>query len=312
MGAIASTISTGMSEIQYAANAGGDGKYTERSLEWAGGGILSKRRNTSLPSEGRLLNDRFAIGFGFQGGDGECEWVTDGKPVLARLPDPSIDFRDLVVLPSGCEFRGVARGLGECVWLFVADTIVEERGIGKSIASQPAVDSNWSRDRLLWTLIAELREECRHGFPRGALFAETASLAFVAQLECYLRGREAPLTPSGALRHDKVCMVIDFVEANIGRRVALSELSALVDLSAVHFCRAFKEATGHSPHQFVIERQVDRAKGLLAGSTMTLAEIALASGFAHQSHLCYHFRRVVGASPGRYRREMADCRRRSH
>jgi AraC family transcriptional regulator len=59
-------------------------------------------------------------------------------------------------------------------------------------------------------------------------------------------------------------------------------------------------------HQYVIQRRVERAKDLLMQDKLSIAEIALASGFSHQSHLARHMRRSVGLSPRAMKRLFAD------
>jgi AraC family transcriptional regulator len=96
--------------------------------------------------------------------------------------------------------------------------------------------------------------------------------------------------------------VIDFVEANLGLKVATEEMANVVALSKSHFSRAFKRSLGYSPMAYVVVRRVERAKLMMTSTGERLADIALACGFADQSHLNRYFRRVVGKSPGQWRR----------
>jgi AraC family transcriptional regulator len=59
-------------------------------------------------------------------------------------------------------------------------------------------------------------------------------------------------------------------------------------------------------HQYVIQRRVERAKTLLMQDGASMAEIAQAAGFAHQSHMARHMRRVLGVAPKRMRRMLAE------
>jgi AraC family transcriptional regulator len=52
-----------------------------------------------------------------------------------------------------------------------------------------------------------------------------------------------------------------------------------------------------TPHQYVIQQRVERANQLLQKGELSLAEIALACGFAHQGHLNRHFKRLTGVTP---------------
>ncbi|MGB6016783.1 MAG: helix-turn-helix transcriptional regulator, partial [Nodosilinea sp.] len=73
-------------------------------------------------------------------------------------------------------------------------------------------------------------------------------------------------------------------------------------MSAHYFSQLFKQSTGFAPHQYVIRCRVERAKTLLAQPHTPIADIAYQVGFAHQSHLNRHFKRLVGVTPGQWRR----------
>jgi AraC family transcriptional regulator len=94
----------------------------------------------------------------------------------------------------------------------------------------------------------------------------------------------------------------------------LSELAALCGLSRSYFIRAFKQTTGMPPHRWLLMHRVKRAKELLHGTQMSISEIAVACGFADQSHLTRVFSKAFRISPGAWRRqweERAVRRRRS-
>ncbi|MBA2712038.1 MAG: helix-turn-helix transcriptional regulator [Rubrobacteraceae bacterium] len=95
----------------------------------------------------------------------------------------------------------------------------------------------------------------------------------------------------------------DYINDNLPDKLTLAEISGSAHMSPHHFARSFKAETGLSPHQYVIQRRVERARALLSDSDLTLAEVARAVGFANHSHLSSHVRRVLGVSPGALRRE---------
>lgn len=74
-------------------------------------------------------------------------------------------------------------------------------------------------------------------------------------------------------------------------------------MSPFHLAHVFKEAMGVAPHQYVIQRRVERAKQLLAATELPIAEIALAVGCASQSHFSALFHRATGITPQCYRLE---------
>ncbi len=93
-----------------------------------------------------------------------------------------------------------------------------------------------------------------------------------------------------------------FVEANIERTVHIPELAARAGLSVHHFGRAFRTSTGVTPRAFIERRRIARARSLIGDTSLPLADIAAATGFATQSHLTTAFRRATGFTPAAYRR----------
>jgi AraC-like DNA-binding protein len=108
----------------------------------------------------------------------------------------------------------------------------------------------------------------------------------------YLRGGLAPWV---------VRRVCEHIESNIDRRIKVDALAKLANLSVCHFLRAFKQSIGVTPHHYLMRRRVEHTMALLSGTDMSLSEIALAAGFADQSHCARRFRQHVGMSPRDYR-----------
>jgi AraC family transcriptional regulator len=113
----------------------------------------------------------------------------------------------------------------------------------------------------------------------------------------------APITlKTGGLSVWQAKRALAYMEANIGSRIGAAKISALVGLSKSHFCRAFKLTLGISPMAYFSIRRIEHAKALITSTSERLSEIALACGFADQSHLNRTFGRVLGMSPGSWRR----------
>ena len=87
------------------------------------------------------------------------------------------------------------------------------------------------------------------------------------------------------------------------RQFPLSEVAAECGLSRGHFSKAFKTTTGQSPHAWLIERRIEAARQMLQASSASLSEIAIACGFADQSHLTRVFGARTGSSPALWRRQ---------
>ncbi|MFL6603706.1 MAG: helix-turn-helix domain-containing protein [Steroidobacteraceae bacterium] len=104
----------------------------------------------------------------------------------------------------------------------------------------------------------------------------------------------------------QVRRVIAHIEANLDMSIRNKDLAALVCLSEFHFNVAFRNSVGDPPHGYIIRRRVERAQGLMLSTEKTLSEIAAECGMADQAHLTRLFRRIVGESPGAWRRARAN------
>ncbi len=95
--------------------------------------------------------------------------------------------------------------------------------------------------------------------------------------------------------------VTDLVLGNLGEDLPLKALAKQAGLSPYYFARLFRATTGASPHQFILARRLETAQRLLRETKETLADVALETGFASQSHLTRMFRRWFGLTPRAYR-----------
>jgi transcriptional regulator GlxA family with amidase domain len=106
----------------------------------------------------------------------------------------------------------------------------------------------------------------------------------------------------GGLAPASLRRVHEYVDRHLDRTISLGELAKLTGLSVFHFARSFKQSQGTTPHRYVMQRRIERARDMLVTTDLPLCEIAFAAGFADQSHLARHFRQQVGVPPGYFRR----------
>lgn len=138
----------------------------------------------------------------------------------------------------------------------------------------------------------------------GALFAESLkNLLAVHLLRHYCQSDPAKklVIPESALDAVKLKQVQDYIEENLADEIAIEDMAALIPMSQFHFARAFKAATGETPHKYLTQRRIERAKMLLNVTKLPVAEVAYQVGFSNQSHFTAHFRKVTGVTPKNYR-----------
>jgi transcriptional regulator GlxA family with amidase domain len=111
----------------------------------------------------------------------------------------------------------------------------------------------------------------------------------------------APALRRGGLPPRALRRVREFIETHLEETISIQALAAMVGLSMCHFARAFKQSQGMAPHDYLVHCRVRRVQELLADTDLPLSEIAIAVGFADQSHCARRFRELVGLTPSRYR-----------
>jgi AraC-like DNA-binding protein len=100
--------------------------------------------------------------------------------------------------------------------------------------------------------------------------------------------------------------VAAYVEANIGSNIRADDLAQIGRLSLGHFFRAFRRSFGEPPLMYISKRRVCRAQTLMLSSRAPLSQIALECGLCDQPHFTRVFRKIVGVTPARWRRQFTQ------
>ena len=92
-----------------------------------------------------------------------------------------------------------------------------------------------------------------------------------------------------------------YVQLHLGEDISLAAIANELAFSPFHLAHVFKQTTGLSLHQYVLQQRMARAKALLSLSRLSLVQIAAELGFANQSHFGTVFKKCTGATPKGYR-----------
>ena len=153
-------------------------------------------------------------------------------------------------------------------------------------------------DPALAAVIRAMAREIREGCPNGTLFAESLSVGVALHL-CRTRGvRPSPGRERGKLSAWQWTHVTEVIASGLAADLSLSALAGSIGLSKPHFVRLFRNTAGTSPHRYVVQKRVERARQLIESSSLPLIDVASEVGFASQSHLNRHFRLAFGVTPG--------------
>lgn len=221
-----------------------------------------------------------------------------------RLFARSLQSGGVLIVPPDSPFRLRLPRPGRNIYVTLP------AGAGDFNCGLPALTAD---DPVLSGLL-DMAEELADAFsnPTNAALKQTLEETLRAHVKTAYCGAE-----SGSWQHRRaqardtrssaiVTEAVDFMFGNIDRSITLSDVGEHVGCSPSHLGRLFKTHLGISPHRYLLDLRVERARLLLAGTAQPIAQLALECGFASQEHLTRHFRRMCRTTPAAYRREQAQ------
>ncbi|MBB4444193.1 MULTISPECIES: helix-turn-helix domain-containing protein [Rhizobium] len=136
--------------------------------------------------------------------------------------------------------------------------------------------------------------------PSDPLFIELLANALAVRLIESAGGRFPAPENHGKpkLSERQLRVLTEFIETNLDQKLQLPDLAMVAGVSVTRLKTLFRNSTGSPVHQYVIRRRVEYARALMATTRMPASDIALAAGFAHQSHMASTMRRLLGQTPG--------------
>lgn len=194
----------------------------------------------------------------------------------------------------------------ECLHLYLPPALLDQSALADFDVDPAKVQIAYAHgltDQVLFHICAPLRDLLhRPRQPTDALFVEGIQIALAAHLlGHYTIDRWRPPEKSPSLDPRRLQRVLDHIEASLKADIRLDDMAAQACLSPFHFSRLFREATGLSPHRYVIDRRIQAARQELARNNLSLVEIALEFGFGSQANFTRVFRKATSLTPGQYR-----------
>lgn len=203
---------------------------------------------------------------------------------------------DADVIPAGLDGEWIDESDSTILRIWMTDEFaratLDQLGLN---ASQTRIRPQFQlRDPRLQHLAWGLHAELASDLPSAPLYAESLVTAMMVRLA---QGLPSVGTRRQTLGPRASRLVVEFIESHLDQRLTLSELAALVELSVPHFKVLFRETFGMPAHRYVLQRRVERARDLLLQGKLSATQIALETGFSHQSHMAHWMSRLLGATP---------------
>jgi AraC family transcriptional regulator len=227
-------------------------------------------------------------------------WL-DGKPQNERRY-----VGDIAVIPVGISHRCNWNTTAQFGVLAIEPALLQQVGQDWVNPDRIELVPQWMNapDTLIQSIFLSLKTELISGGIGGALLVDSLKTALALHLLRNYCSTSPRLSQSiSGLSASKLALVTEYIETYLDQEVTLAQLSAIAQISPYHFLRLFKQSIGQTPHQYILQRRLERAQWLLTQSDLGLAEIAIRTGFCDQSHLNRCFKRTFGQTIKQFRNQ---------
>lgn len=161
------------------------------------------------------------------------------------------------------------------------------------------------KDAKLFSTLALICAEAEDPGPHSRLYLDQLLDLLCLQL---LRAHSALPLAGGrearGLGAWQVRRVTSYMQEHLDEAIGLQDIADLLCLSRFHLCTAFREATGFTPHRWLVRLRIDRARQLLAETRLSITDVALSVGYQTPSSFTQAFRSQVGVAPREFRRRV--------
>jgi len=229
----------------------------------------------------RYVAAQSATGFAFDGQRGLHAIGSDRLLPFHAMPN------GLAFVPAGCDVLSESPTGGEYLRVIRSDGLE----LGGDRAFNNRIDSQ----------ATQLASRMRNALLRASLDDDWEAWALALTERAQHHTTQSP-SAVGSITAYRMRLLDEFIDAGLHGPLGISAIAQLLGVSEGYFMRAFKNATGQSPHAYLLERRLARARALMRDSTARLADIALLCGFNSQAHMATVFRQRLGVSPTQLRK----------
>ncbi|MDQ8729511.1 AraC family transcriptional regulator [Bradyrhizobium sp. LHD-71] len=211
----------------------------------------------------------------------------------------------VTIIPAGSSARWDIRGPVNVVQLYLPRRTLERVADEAGRSAAELLERTGHPDPVTSGLLMSASDAIEGSATLDALFRHQLNDLLATRLLAAHAGAPAAFQPSlGGLSPNALRRAIERLHSNDDTDVSLAALASDAGLSRFHFCRAFKESTGLSPHAWLRQHRLEKAMKLLRDTDHSVAAIAAAFGYASQTAFAAAFRKLTGETPSDWRRRM--------
>jgi AraC family transcriptional regulator len=211
----------------------------------------------------------------------------------------------VTIIPAGSSARWDIPGPVNVVQLYLPHRTLERVADEAGISAPELLGRTGHPDHITSHLLISASDAIEGSAALDALFRHQLSDLLATRLLAAHAGSAAALQPVvGGLAPTALRRAVERLQSDDDTDVSLAALAADVGLSRFHFCHAFKESTGLSPHAWLRQHRLEKAMKLLRDTDDSIVSIAAALGYSSQTAFAAAFRKLTGETPSFWRSRM--------
>jgi AraC family transcriptional regulator len=212
----------------------------------------------------------------------------------------------VTIIPAGSSARWDIPGPVNVVQLYLPHRTLERvAGEADTLAPGELLERTGHPDPITSRLLISASDAIQGSAALDALFRHQFNDLLATRLLAAHAGAPAVFQPAlGGLAPTALRRAIERLHSDDDTDVSLAALASDAGLSRFHFCRAFKESTGLSPHAWLRQYRLEQAMKMLRETDDAVVSIAAALGYSSQTAFAAAFRKLTGETPSDWRRRM--------
>lgn len=209
----------------------------------------------------------------------------------------------VTIIPAGSSARWDIPGSVNVVQLYLPHQTLERVAVEAGRSPEDLLERTGHPDLITSRLLLSAADVLEGSAALDALFRQQMTDLLATRLLAAHAGSSITIQPTlGGLSPTALRRAIERLRSDSDADVSLTALASDAGLSRFHFCRAFKESTGLSPHAWLRQHRLEQAMNMLRDTDTSVVSVAAALGYASQTAFAAAFRKLTGETPSDWRR----------
>lgn len=211
---------------------------------------------------------------------------------------------DIAIIPANVQHKVIWDREGDFTLLFLEPIFVAQAAPETIDADHVKILPHFATpDPVIYRIGLLLKSELESNGLGSRLYADSLFTALsVNLLRRYSARKSAVRDFTGGLPKRKLQQAMEYIHDHLAEDLSLREIAAFLQMSPNYFTSLFKQSTGLSTHQYVIQCRIEKTKRLLTKPDLSIVEVSQQVGFQSQSHFINVFRKQTGMTPKAYRK----------